>query len=74
MLAFATGFALPVTAAYLQGPPGTPALGPVRLFDIPTGAVVAAFLLLSALAHALVATAWWQPYLNDLARHRNTAR
>jgi hypothetical protein len=74
VLALATGFSLPVTAAYMQGPPGTPALEPVKLFDIPTGAAVAAFLLLSALAHALVCTAWWQPYLQDLARHRNRAR
>ena len=74
VLALATGFSLPVTATYMQGPPGTPALDPVELFDIPTGAVVAAFLLLSALAHALVCTAWWQRYLEDLARHRNVAR
>lgn len=74
VLALATGFSLPVTAAYLQGPPGTPALTPVTLFDLPTGAAVAAFLLLSAVAHALVCTAWWQRYLRDLARHRNPAR
>jgi hypothetical protein len=74
VLALATGFSLPVTAAYMQGPPGTPALAPVKLFDIPTGAAVAAFLLASALAHTLVCTAWWQPYLNDLGRHRNAAR
>jgi hypothetical protein len=74
VLALATSFSLPVTAAYMQGPPGTPALEPVELFDIPTGAVVAAFLLLSAVAHSLVCTAWWQRYLQDLARHRNSAR
>jgi hypothetical protein len=74
VLALATGFSLPVTATYMQGPPGTPALEPVELFDIPTGAAVAAFLLLSALAHTLVCTAWWQRYLKDLARHRNSAR
>ena len=74
VLALATGFALPVTAAYMQGPPGTPALKPTELFDIPTGAAVAAFLLLSALAHTLVCTAWWQRYLRDLERHRNSAR
>jgi hypothetical protein len=74
VLALATSFSLPVTATYMQGPPGTPALAPVELFDIPTGAVVAAFLLLSALAHTLVCTAWWHRYLKDLAQHRNSAR
>ena len=74
VLALATGFSLPVTATYLQGPPGTPALEPVELFSILTGIAVAAFLLLSALAHALVCTAWWRRYLQDLARHRNAAR
>lgn len=74
VLALATGFSLPVTAAYMQGPPGTPALEPVELFDIPTGAAVAAFLLVSALAHTVVCTAWWQRYLQDLTRHRNAAR
>ena len=44
VIVLATGFALPVTASYLQGPPGTPAQDPVTLFEIPTGAAVAAFL------------------------------
>lgn len=70
----ATDFALPVTAAYLQGPPGTPASDPVVLFDLPTAAAVAAFLALSALAHALVSTVWWRRYVADLDRGRNPAR
>ncbi|MFC4786410.1 heliorhodopsin HeR [Nocardioides sp. MAHUQ-72] len=70
----ATGFALPVTAAYLEGPPGTPAQDPVVLFEIPTGAAVAAFLALSGLAHLLVVTVWWRRYLTDLGRTRNPAR
>jgi hypothetical protein len=74
VVVLATGFALPVTASYLQGPPGTPAGDPVELFEIPTGAAVAAFLALSALAHALVCTVWWRGYTNDLNRHRNPAR
>jgi hypothetical protein len=72
--ALATGFALPVTASYLQGPPGTDLQDPVTLFDIPTGAAVAAFLALSALAHGLVSTVWWQRYVADLRRSRNPAR
>lgn len=71
VVVLATGFALPVTASYLPGPPGTPAQDPVTLFEVPTGAAVAAFLALSALAHALVCTAWWRRYLTDLDRGRN---
>jgi hypothetical protein len=74
VVALATDFSLPVTGAYLQGPPGTIPQDPVVLFEIRTGLAVAAFLALSALAHLLVATVWWRGYLGDLARHRNAAR
>jgi hypothetical protein len=74
VLLLATDFALPVTASYLAGPPGTPPLDPVVLFDIPTGLAVVGFLALSALAHLLVCTAWWQRYVADLGRQRNPAR
>ena len=74
VLVLATDFALPVTAAYLEGPPGTAPQDPVTLFDIRTGVAVAAFLGLSAVAHAVVATVWWPRYLADLGRGRNPAR
>lgn len=74
VLALATGFALPVTASYLEGPPGTTPADPVVLFDIPTGAAVAAFLGLSALAHVVVCTGWWPRYRADLRARRNPAR
>jgi hypothetical protein len=74
VFALATDFALPVTASYLTGPPGTPAQVPVVLFEIRTGLAVAGFLALSALAHLLVCTAWWQRYVADLGRQRNPAR
>lgn len=74
VLALATSFALPVTATYLEGPPGTVPLDPNQLLEIPTGAAVATFLLLSALAHAAVCTVWWPRYLADLGRGRNPAR
>ncbi len=74
VLVLTTDFALPVTASYLAGPPGTPAQDPVVLFDLPTGLAVAGFLALSALAHLLVCTAWWQRYVADLGRQRNPAR
>jgi hypothetical protein len=74
VLALATSFALPVTTTYLEGPPGTVPLDPTELFEIPTGAAVAGFLLLSALAHAVVCTVWWRRYVADLGRGRNPAR
>ena len=74
VIVLATDFALPVTASYMGGPPGTTPLDPVVLFDIPTGAAVAGFLVLSALAHLLVCTAWWGRYVADLGRQRNPAR
>jgi Heliorhodopsin len=74
VVVLATDFSLPVTAIYLQGPPGTPPQDTVTLFDLPTGLAVAGFLLLSALAHLVVSTLWWRGYLADLARHRNIGR
>ncbi|HQR25420.1 MAG TPA: heliorhodopsin HeR [Nocardioides sp.] len=74
VLALATSFALPVTSSYLAGPPGTPPADPETLFEISTGAAVAAFLALSALAHFLVTTVWWRRYLAHLARGINPAR
>jgi hypothetical protein len=74
VLALANDFSLPVTGSYLAGPPGTPPQQPVELFQLATGPAVAAFLLISAVAHLLVSTVWWRRYLADLARHRNIAR
>jgi hypothetical protein len=74
VLVLATEFALPVTASYMAGPPGTPPSEPVVLLDIATGAAVAGFLALSALAHLLVSTVWWRRYVADLRRQRNPAR
>lgn len=74
VLALATSFALPVTATYLAGPPGTTPLGPVELTEISTGVAIAAFLGLSALPHAVVCTVWWHRCVEDLARGRNAAR
>jgi len=54
ILVLATAFALPVTASFLQGPPGTPAGAPTTLFDVPVAWGVALFLFLSAGFHWLV--------------------
>lgn len=74
VLALTTDFSLPVHAYYLAGPPGTPP-GPATLqLDLPTGLAVAGFLVLSFLAHLVVATVWFPNYLADLSRQINRAR
>jgi Heliorhodopsin len=54
ILALATAFVLPVTASFLEGPPGSPAGAPTTLFDAPVAWGVALFLFLSAGFHWLV--------------------
>ncbi len=74
ILALATDFTLPVTASFLEGPPGTPAETTV-LFDLSIAWGVAAFVFLSAIAHFLIASpgvfGW---YVANLRRNRNYAR
>jgi hypothetical protein len=55
VLALANDFTLPVTATFLEGPPGTPAGEPTVLFDLSIAWGVAGFLFLSALFHWLIA-------------------
>ena len=54
ILLLANKFALPVTAAYMAGPPGTPASSPVVFFDSRVAWGVALFFALSALFHFMV--------------------
>jgi hypothetical protein len=76
MLALSSAFALPVTASFLTADPGGGLVPEPRvLLDMPIGPAVAAFLLLSALVHAAVATPWGAGrYRIDLARGMNRAR
>jgi hypothetical protein len=73
VLLLSNDFALPVTAAFMEGPPGTPA-STEELFTLPLGPAVAAFLFLSAVAHLVVAGPGWGKYRRDLAAHRNEQR
>ncbi len=77
MIALSNGRSLPVTGAFGNGPPGQPA-GPVELehlFSYRIGWTVAAFSLLSALFHAIVASPWgFQRYERELAARRNRFR
>lgn len=74
VVALSNDFTLPVTAAYLEGPPGTPPGDPVTLLNTPIGLAVAAFLALSGVALLVVATVWSRGYAADLALQRNRAR
>lgn len=74
MFALSNDFSLPVTRAFLSGPPGTDPAS-THAFDVPLGPLVAVFLLLAAVDHLLCAS----PLLNGtynrlLARKRNDIR
>ncbi|MDC3377085.1 heliorhodopsin HeR, partial [Candidatus Nanopelagicales bacterium] len=75
ILFLSTDFALPVTAAYVFGPPGTPANDPVVLFDSRIAWGVALFFALSAFFHFLVASPWFYPrYVSGLQAGHNYFR
>ena len=67
-------FALPVTATFMSGPPGTaPEL--FHLFDIPTGWGVFTFLAISAAALLIIASPLVFPwYKRNLQQNRNYGR
>ncbi len=75
VLALANDFALPVTATYQNGPPGSDNAELTTLFDLPTAWGVAAFLAISAVAHWTIASpgvVGW--YGVNLRVGRNSAR
>ena len=75
ILLLANDFALPVTASYLAGPPGTPPSDPVVLFDSRVAWGVALFFGLSAFFHLLVALPPFnRRYLAGLASGHNYFR
>lgn len=75
VVALSNDFALPVTATYLLGPPGTPGGEQVQIFDLPLGPAVAGFFALSALFHAIVASPWFfARYTAGLAQSHNYFR
>jgi hypothetical protein len=73
ILLLANDFALPVNATFLQGPPGTD-LELRHLFDIRIGWGVAAFVLISAAAHWILAGPAFGWYIENLRQQRNYAR
>lgn len=75
ILVLATDFTLPITAAYMEGPPGTPLSDPVTLLDVRVAWGVAAFFGLSALFHFLVASPlFYGRYVAGLLQRHNYFR
>ena len=67
-------FAISVTSAFPDGPPGTRMPGSTSLFKLPIGPVIGVFLLLAALDHLLTATVLRTTYEADLRRGINRFR
>jgi len=75
VLVLANNFALPVTATFLNDAPGVNPPELEKLFEIRIAWGVAAFLLLSAAAHFIIASPRVFPwYTGTLLRARNYAR
>lgn len=75
IVALATNFALPVTAQYLGGPPGSTTFERVSLFDLPLAWGIFGFFALSAIAHLwLVSPMGLRRYAAGLAQKQNVAR
>ena len=75
ILALSNGFSLPVTAAFLSGPPGSVPTARETIWEIPVGPAVALFLLLAAMDHFLMAVPGvWPWYQENLRRGMNPAR
>lgn len=75
VVALATDFTLPVTATYLEGPPGTTPADQIVLWDLPVAWGVALFFFLSAVAHLIVISPSVFPrYCEGLAAGHNYFR
>ena len=75
MLILANNFALPVTATYMIGAPGTTATGPIMLFSVKVAYTIALFLGLSVFFHLLISTDRFFPrYVNGLNNKQNIFR
>ena len=71
----ATDFTLPVTATYLEGPPGTTPADQIVLWDLPVAWGVFLFFALSCVAHLVVSSPWVFPrYSAGLAAGHNYYR
>ncbi|CAA9404094.1 heliorhodopsin HeR [uncultured Nocardioides sp.] len=74
VLVLATDFAIDLSTAFPEGPPGTRIPAPSTAFSVPVGAAIAAFLALAALDHGMTATVLRGRYESDLRRGINRFR
>ena len=74
VLLLSNDFSLPITAAFPEGPPGTPPPVPDTLFDLNIAWAVATFLFLSALFHLIVGVVMPGRYRSQLSRGQNQFR
>jgi hypothetical protein len=74
VVVLASDFAIDLSTAYPEGPPGSRLPQPSTAFDVPIGLAVAAFLALAALDHGLMATMLRTRYERDLKRGINVFR
>lgn len=75
ILILANDFTLPVTATYMEGPPGTTPSDTVTLFNSPIAWGVALFFALSAFFHFLVASPlYFRKYIDGLNLQHNYFR
>lgn len=75
ILVLANDFTLPITASYLEGPPGTPPTDTVTLLNSPIALGVALFFGLSAFFHFLVASPlFFKRYIEGLNLNHNYFR
>jgi hypothetical protein len=75
IFALSNDFALPITASFLAGPPGSDFTARETLWEVPIGPAVGLFLLLAAIDHLLMAAPGvWPWYRDHLRRGINEAR
>lgn len=75
LLALSNDFSLPITAAFIAGPPGSDFTPREVLWEVPLGPAVAVFLLLASIDHLLMAAPGiWPWYRDNLNRQINKAR
>ena len=74
IVGLANNFTLPVNGTFLEGPPGSPMLDPVRLANVSVAWAVAAFLFLSAVFHLLISGPFFERYSSGLALNHNYFR
>lgn len=75
ILVLSQDFDLAITETFAAGPPGTPPPAPEPLLDVPLGPATAAFLLLAAADHLLVASPGIHRWYERHIRHQiNPAR